>query len=101
MSRASNLKTSTEFCPHCGAHVDLPLYGDFIECARCQKRTPLTGERMSRGSNNLEYLFEPIVTKRVYDKPKEWLMDYEKHVSLDEALKDIPEENHEDRPTIN
>jgi ribosomal protein S27AE len=87
----SNLKTSTEFCPYCGSHVDLPLYGDHIECCRCGAKIPLT-----------EYKFEPIVTKRVYDKPKDWLNDYEKYVSKDDAMKiEIDDGDMEDRPTIN
>lgn len=81
-----NLPSTTEFCLACGAQVDLPVHGEYIECGMCNFNCHLT-----------EYNFEPIITKKQYDEKKEWLEDYEKYVKgvIPKVQKTLKRSTHE------
>lgn len=65
-----NQPASTEFCLACGSLVDLPIYGDYVDCDRCSFKCHLT-----------EYNISSIVTRKVYDEKKHWLQQYHKYIN--------------------
>jgi len=38
-----NLKSASDFCPECGNILELPLYGDHIECNFCDYKCHILG----------------------------------------------------------
>lgn len=38
-----NLKSASDFCPECGNILELPLYGDDIECNFCEYKIHILG----------------------------------------------------------
>lgn len=73
-----NLPTSTEFCSKCGSLVNLPAFGDFIECFRCMSKIHLS-----------EYEFNPIMTKKAYQEKKDWIEDYNNYLRPAENVKEL------------
>ena len=59
------MEIPSDFCPHCGNLLDLPLYGNYIECTNCDSKM-----------NILDFIPKPIVTVIEYKDKKPWLEKY-------------------------
>lgn len=55
------MEIPSDFCADCGALIDIPIYGDYIECHKCGARFDIA-----------EYPIKPIESTIEFKDKKTW-----------------------------
>ena len=62
------MEIPSDFCETCGELLEMPLYGEVIQCSKCGASVPLQS-----------FISKPIITEINYNDKKEWIEEYKRH----------------------